>query len=99
MGNGRIRTFVLHIYDNVHLGLWAMLIAGLIVFAVFDAPNLLAGRVRYENIRANEIQNEDAFYCQKWGMGRGSPRFKDCMSDLEQFRRSIEKRLDAENFF
>jgi hypothetical protein len=99
MGNGRIRTFVLQIYDNVHLALWAMLIAGLIVFAVFDAPNLSKGLAHYDAMRANDIQNEDAFYCDKWGMGPGHKRFEGCMSDLRQFRRSVEKRLNQENNF
>jgi hypothetical protein len=99
MGNGRIRTFVLQVYDNVHLALWAMLIAGLAVFAVFDAPNLLTDLARYNGLRVNEIQNEDVFYCRKWGMGPGHKRFEGCMSDLRQFRRSAEKRFNQENDF
>jgi hypothetical protein len=94
MGNGRIRTFVLNVYDNVQFALWAMLIAGLVVFAVFDAPNLLADLARYDGLRANEIQSEDAFYCRKWGMVPGGKHFEGCMSDLQQFRRSVEKQIN-----
>ena len=95
----RIKPFVVIVYDNVHMALWATLLAALIFLGAFGIPAMSAGRARYEAARAHQIEAEDAFYCRKWGMGAGSGKHLLCMTDLQQFRRGVEKRLADESDF
>ncbi len=94
-----IRPFLSAAYDNVHMALWAMLIAGLIVMGTFGVPSLLAARSAYEARQVLAVEAEEAFYCSKWGMGAGTSNHNLCMSDLAQFRRGDEKRMADESFF
>ena len=90
------RRIVRRVYDNVNLALWAIAAAMLIVLGVFGVPTPLAHHSRYEAQRAQAIEAEDEFYCRKWGMAAGSGRHSICMTDLEQFRHSVEKRVADE---
>ena len=95
----RIKPLVVLVYDNVHMALWATLIAALIFLGAFGIPAMSAGQARYEAERAHQIEAEDAFYCRKWGMGAGSGKHLLCMTDLQQLRRGVEKRLADESDF
>jgi len=57
------------IYDHVELALWASLLAGVAVFAVFVVPGLPAAQQRNEAERVAAFEHECEFYCTKWGLG------------------------------
>ena len=87
------------IYDGIELALWASLIAGLVVFALFIVPGIPAAQQRAAAARAAEFEHECDFYCSKWGMPAGTRRHDRCMSDLKQFSRAVIKRLEEDDFF
>jgi hypothetical protein len=95
----RTRLIIEQVYDNLHHALWAVVIAGLFFFVAFDVPRLPEMQARYQAQRALEIEGEHDFYCRKWGMVPGSGKHNLCMSDLQQFRRSVEKRIEDESLF
>jgi len=87
------------IYDAIELALWASLIAGLVVFALFVVPGMPAAQQRSAAARAAEFEHACDFYCSKWGMPSGTHRHEQCMADLKQFSRAIAKRLEEDNPF
>jgi hypothetical protein len=95
----RIKPFLLAAYDNVHMALWATLIAGLIYMGMFGVPSMLAAQSANEAHRILAIEAEDALYCGRWGMGIGSSKHAACMSDLKRFRHSVEKQIADDSFF
>jgi len=86
------------LYDHVELALWASLIAGVAVIAVFVVPGLPAAQQRSEAERIAAFEHECEFYCTKWGLQRGSRRYSACISDLHQFRNSVVKQIAADDF-
>ncbi len=96
---GGIKAIVERVYDNVHLALWAAFIAGLIFLGVFGIPKMYGAQALYQAERARQIEAEDGFYCRRWGMVRGGGKHRTCMTDLEQFRRGVEKRLADDSWF
>lgn len=90
-------ALVSRVYDEVHLALWAILMAGLIYFAVFVAPKLPEFQAAAERLRLHDIANENEAYCAKWGMGAGTPVHNECLEDLQELRAHIERQhqLDA----
>lgn len=95
----RIRSLVQRGYDSIHLALWSLLIAGVICFVAFVVPNLPKARTLYEAQRAAQIEAEHDFYCRRWRMVPGTETYRGCMSDLQQFRHSVEQRLVDESLF
>jgi len=86
------------LYDHVELALWASLIAGVAVFAVFVVPGLPAAQQRSAAERLAAFEQECQFYCTKWGLERGTRGYATCVSDLHQFRTSVVKQLAADDF-
>lgn len=86
------------IYDNVEMALWAGLVAGVAVFAIFVAPGIPAAQHRSEAERLAAFEYECEFYCTKWGLQHGTSRYSSCVSDLHQFRTSVLKQLAADDF-
>ena len=95
----RINPIVLAVYDNVHMALWATLITALTFLGVFGIPVISGVDGRYRVQRTRAMEAEDSFYCNRWGMGAGKRNHEICMSDLRQFRRSVETQLADEIFF
>jgi hypothetical protein len=89
----RWRMVVEKAYDQVNLALWAGLCAVLIFFALFVAPNIPASRAKYSHFKAAQDETEHEFYCKRWGMLPGTMKYQQCMADLLQFRRSVEKQV------
>lgn len=99
MNTGRTMALVRAVYDEVHLALWAALIAFLLYFAVFVAPKLPELRAAAEAARVQQIASENEAYCAKWRMGPGTSMHSDCLSDLGQLRAEIEDQLAQEAEF
>jgi hypothetical protein len=88
------------IYDEVHAALWAILLALISYFIIFVVPKIPEASDRAEMLRAQEISAEHEWYCNRWGMGPGTERHNQCLSDLQQFRATVEKRIaDDIDFF
>ncbi len=87
------------IYDNVHLALWAILVAFVLYFLAFIAPNLPEAAAQAERFRIQEIAAEHDQYCAKWQMGAGTKMHNQCILDLQEFRAKVEKRIADEQFF
>jgi hypothetical protein len=99
MNDDRIWPLVGRIYDGIELALWAGLIAGLVVFALFIVPGIPAAQQRSAAAHAAAFEHECDFYCSKWGMPAGTRRHDGCMSDLKQFSRAVTKRIEEDDGF
>lgn len=93
MADGRVKGIVLRIYDQVNLALWSALVAFLIFCAFVIAPKMPRYRADALAARAAARESEDAFYCRRWQLSEGTASYARCMSDLLEFRRSIERQL------
>jgi hypothetical protein len=99
MNSERTMTLLRVVYDEVHLALWAALIASLLYFAVFIAPRLPEHMAAAERARVAQIAALDRFFCAKWRMGPGTVLHEDCLLDLQQLRATIKQRMvDETNF-
>lgn len=97
LGSWRIAgTFVGHLYDAVHMALWATLVAVVLFLSVFTLPKLPEMQARAALERAAEIAAENSFYCEKWGFTPASHQHTMCTVDLQHIRKKIEQR-SAEN--
>lgn len=95
MNTDRAMALVRGVYDEVHLALWAALIAFLLYFSVFVAPKLPELRAAAEAAQLQQITAENEAFCAKWRMGPESPMHSECLFDLRQFRANIENQLAA----
>jgi hypothetical protein len=87
------------IYDHVHLALWAILAACVVFFLAVIAPRLSEATARAEALRILEISQENDSYCAKWQMGLGTKMHEQCISDLQELRAKVDKRLADELSF
>ncbi len=99
MTPNKILETLIVVYHDIELALWALLLTSLIFFLVFVVPKLPEIRARMEGIRAEEITAENAFYCEKLQLQRGTQKYNQCLLILGEFRLKVEKRIAAENDF
>jgi hypothetical protein len=86
------------IIHTVHMGLWALLVAGAI-FLLLQIPRMREARATAEAQRAHEISEASRFYCEKWGMRAGSHEHVICTMDLNHIRQEVEQRIADESNF
>ncbi len=79
------------VYDLVECGLWALLGAFVLYFAIVLLPRLPEGIRRAESIRALNIAEENRAFCDKWGMKRQTREHLLCTMDLQQLREKIRQ--------
>lgn len=99
MKTDRTMALVRAVYDEVHLALWAALIAFLLYFAVFVAPKVPELRASAEAAQLQQIAAQNEAYCAKWRMGPGTSMHGDCLSDLGQLRTDIQNQLAQKTEF
>lgn len=89
---------VRRIYDLVEEALWAFGIAmGLVtIWAILHIPQ---ARERFEQIRAQEISEENRHYCEKWGRKAGTHEYTLCTIDLYAIRANQTKRISHDTIF
>jgi hypothetical protein len=63
------------------------------IYAIVQAP---AAWRTAERLRAEQIQEEDRTYCEKFRMPPGSETFATCVADLMEIRRRHGQRVAAE---
>ena len=85
------------IYDNVHMALWAILIAFVLWFPIAVMPKLPAIHARAEVLHQQQIAAEQDFYCTKLGMGPTAAMYHQCLSYLQDYRAKIKQRDIDEN--
>jgi len=93
MRDRRCKERVSWIYEQINLALWAALTGFIIFFAAYAAPQIEANRASYEAARQVEIDSEHAFYCKRLGIALDTPNHSQCMAELLQLRRSIERQI------
>ena len=76
MRAGRTSALLDRLYEHVELAMWASLVAGLIVFALFVVPGIPAAQHRIEVARSAAFEHQCDFYCARWGMPAGTPAIK-----------------------
>jgi hypothetical protein len=91
-------TIIHRVYDTVHAALWALAIAGT-VFLLLHIPQMRDARAIAEAQRAQEVSQENKFYCEKWGMRAGTHEHLICMMDLDAIRAKVEQRIADESNF
>jgi hypothetical protein len=76
----------------------AVLLTALCLYLVTEGSAL---RRRVEQMRLEEISQENDLFCKKIGMARGTDAFATCASDLAEVRRRHANRIseDYEPFF
>jgi hypothetical protein len=87
------------VYHNVESALWALLLSSVIYFFAFVAAKLPEMGARAERTRAQEVAAENAYYCERMGMGTGTQKYSQCLLDLGEFRLKVEKRITDESDF
>lgn len=88
-----------HLYDTVHMALWAILSAAVIMFLVFVLPKLPEARLQAQAQREFELEAEEAMYCEKWGQRAGMPQFSACTIDVRTIRANALKRMADDTDF
>jgi hypothetical protein len=87
------------IYDEIHMALWASLVAFVAWFLLFAAPKLPEARAEAEAARMHEIAGEQDLCCGRLGMGPQTPDYQRCISYLQEYRARVERRLADETEF
>jgi hypothetical protein len=93
MKSFKTREIVSHVYDNVEIALWAMLLAFVIYFVAFILPKLPEIQAQQERIRLEEIAVENASLCEELGTKRGTDKYTQCLLAVGAFRAKVEKYL------
>lgn len=97
MKSNRGWELIRSVYDNVHAASWAIVIAFLIYVGIFVIPMLPSIREQYQRVRAQEIADENALYCEKLNMKTGTQGYNKCLLVLGDFRLKVEQRISSEN--
>ena len=79
------------------LALWHLATIGIIVltaaiFMILAWRAAASARVVFEQQRASEMMSESRALCEKWGLAAGTPRFTECLADIQTVRdRQVER--------
>lgn len=93
-------SLIQKIYDEVHVALWAVLVAFICWFAVFVVPKLPEIHARAQILHDHEIAVEQDLYCGELGMGSKTAAYHQCIAHLEEYRAKIQQRIsDEANLF
>jgi hypothetical protein len=92
-----LRARIGRVYDLLHLALWSLLIAFLLFFALIVLPKVPARQARQQAMRMLQNEAEYDAYCRGWGLMPGTRLYAQCLTDLAQFRRSVETQFVENN--
>ena len=56
------------------------------IFVVLALRAAAAAHAEFERQRANVIMSESRALCEKWGLPAGTPRFTECLADVQAVR-------------
>jgi len=97
MKDSSLRARIGRAYDLVHLALWSSLIAFLLFFALIVLPNVPGRQARQQAMRMLQNEAEYDAYCRGWGLMPGTRLYAQCLTELAQFRRSVETQFADNN--
>lgn len=89
-------SLIQKIYDDVHAALWAILVAFVLWFSVVVVPTLPQIHARAEMLHDHEIATEQDVVCGKLGMGLQTTMYRNCISNLEEYRAAMQRRITYE---
>ena len=89
MNTSRTMSIVRKIHGNVELALWSTLLAFLICVMTFVASSWPDASLRAESARTFKAAQDNRFYCEKWGLKRGTLEYEVCTTDLYELRKKI----------
>jgi hypothetical protein len=89
----KTREIAGRVYDHIEIALWAILFAFVMYFIVFVMPNVSETQAQREISRVQEIAAENAAFCEKLDIKRGTNKYSQCLLDIGQFRLNAEKRV------
>ena len=95
----RLSRIVQRVHVEVETALWACLVAFVVFFCVFVAPEMPQQQAKAKLLRDREITEENSRYCAKWGKEIGTREHLLCTMDLQELRKSIAQRLAEETVF
>ena len=90
-------SLIQKIYDDVHAALWAILVAFVLWFWVVVVPTLQQIHARAEMLHDHEIAAEQDAVCGKLGMGSQTTMYRNCISNLEAYRATMQRRITYES--
>ena len=90
-------SLIQKIYDDVHAALWAILVAFVLWFWVVVVPTLPQIHTRAEMLHDHEIATEQDVVCGKLGMGLQTTMYRNCISNLEEYRAAMQRRITDES--
>jgi hypothetical protein len=96
MTPSRTMIVVGKVYDNVEAALWAALVAFVVYFVACIAPYLPEAARGAERARVLQAADDNAAYCEKWGMKRGTREHALCAADLYELRKKIGQQFADE---
>jgi len=68
------------------LGTIGIVVLAAAIFMVLAWRAAAEARVEFERQRANVIMSESRALCEKWGLAAGTPRFTECLADIQAVR-------------
>lgn len=75
-----------------NLGTIAIVVLLAAIFMVFAWRAAATARADFERHRASEMLAESRTLCEKWGLDAGTPRFIECLADIQAVRdRQVER--------
>ena len=88
-----MRALAQRAYGAVESGLWAGLVAFVIYFAAFVAPNIPSNNAAWEANRLLERAADCDHYCERLGKRAGTRDRAQCVLELQEFRAKIEREM------
>jgi hypothetical protein len=91
-------AIIRRIYDVVHTTVW-VLVAVWVAIIIINIPRLPEARAIVERQRAQQISEENRFYCEKWGLRANTHEHVICTMDLNDIRAQVDRRLAEDGSF
>jgi hypothetical protein len=82
------------IVSRAAAGVYVAILAFVVIWLTINGPALQQAADRH---RAEQIDQENTLYCEKFGMSRGTDNFDKCAGYLEEIRRRQTDRINTES--
>jgi hypothetical protein len=76
-----------------------VLVAAWVAIIIISIPRLESARATIERQRAQQILEENRFFCEKWGLQANTHEHVICTMDLNAIRARVEQRLTEDSIF
>ena len=69
-----------------NLGTISVVVLAAAIFMVLAWRAAAGAGAEFERQRANVMMSESRALCEKWGLAAGTPRFTECLADIQSVR-------------